>query len=255
MEFFKWLGSDNMEKVAELINFWWNNNFFPATKLETYIASIYKKGDPENQVNYRPISLLTAVYKIYTSLIQERLANAVDNDLQETQYGFRKARSTVTPLACIRIILEKTEATKHPLFLVFLDWEKAFDRMKQPKLIEALYRMNIDEKFINAIKNIYKHPKFAVKIGNHQSGWKTQERGIRQGCPLSPYLFLIVMTVMFRDIHEGLNLTRGTLGHINFTQLLYADDTALITTNKNAMNRLVNIIEINATYFGLNFNK
>lgn len=47
MEFFKWLDSDNMEKVAVFINDWWNNNFFPATKLEAYIASIYKKGDPQ----------------------------------------------------------------------------------------------------------------------------------------------------------------------------------------------------------------
>jgi len=138
---------------------------------------------------------------------------------------------------------------------VFLDWEKAFDKIEQPKLIEALYRMNVNEKHINAIKNLYNHPKFAVKMGNQQSSWKTQDRGIRQGCPLSPYLFLIVMTVMFRDIHEGLNLTRGTLEHINFTELLYADDTALRTSNKNAMNRLINKIEVNAKYFGLNFNK
>jgi len=255
MEFYKWLNEENLEKVADLINYWWNNNYFPAEKLEAYIASIYKKGDPKNQANYRPISLLTSIYKIYTSLIQKRLAAAIDNDLQETQYGFRKARSTVIPLACIRRIMEKAEATKHPLFLVFLDWEKAFDQIEQPKLIESLYRMNVDEKYINAIKNLYNHPKFAVKIGNHKSNWKTQDRGIRQGCPLSPYLFLIVMTVMFRDIHDGLNLTRGTLEHINFTELLYADDTALITSNKNAMNRLIARIEKHANYFGLNFNK
>lgn len=141
-------------------------------------------------------------------------------------------RSTVIPLACIRRTMEQAEATKHQLFLVFLDWENAFDKIKQPKLIESLYRMNVNDKYINAIKNIYNRPKFAVEMGNQQSSWKTQDRGIRQGCPLSPYLFLIVLTVMFRDIHEGLNLTRGTLEHINFTELLHADDTALITSNK-----------------------
>jgi len=125
MEFFKWLDAQDLAKVVELLNYWWNNNYFPANKLEAYITSIYKKCVPKNQANYILMSLLTAIYKKYTSLIQKRLANAIDNDLQETQYGLRKARSKVIPLACIRRIMEQAEATKHPLFLVFLDWGKS----------------------------------------------------------------------------------------------------------------------------------
>jgi len=254
-EFFTWLDDTNLNRVLRLINFWWENGSFPEDKLRAYIASIYKKGDPKLQENYRPISLLCSIYKIYAALIQTRLAEAVDGDLQQTQYGFRKSRSTVIPLACVRRILERAEASQDPCFLVFLDWEKAFDRISQSKLIESLVRMDIPDQYIAAIKSLYNNPNFAVRVGTEQSEWRTQRRGIRQGCPLSPYLFLILMTVMFRDVHDELNMTRGTLDPLNFTELLYADDTILITNNLNAMNRLLAKVEEHATYYGLSFNK
>ena len=63
------------------------------------------------------------------------------------------------------------------------------------------------------------------------------------------------MTVIFRDVHDGLNLSRGTLDGLSFTELLYADDTVLITNNVNAMNRLLRNVEKCARYHGLSFNK
>ncbi len=133
-----WLDGNNRTRVLLLINKWWAEAKFPEDKLQAYIASIYKKGDPKKQENYRPISLLTSIYKVYTALLQIRIAKAIDDDIFETQFGFRKAKSTSNPIGCIKRILERAEGTKHPIFLVFLDWEKAFDRIKQDKLIESL---------------------------------------------------------------------------------------------------------------------
>ena len=151
--------------------------------------------------------------------------------------------------------MDKAEATKNPLCLTFIDWAKAFDRIKQNKLIEALGRMSIPEKIIKAIESLYNEPEFRVKIDGKTSEWKTQNSGIRQGCPLSPYLFNIAMTVIMRDVHDGLNLKRGTIDTIDFNELMYADDTALVTNNTNAMNRLLERIETRANSFGLHFNK
>jgi len=255
IEFFKWLDEPNVNRVLNLINFWWASGAFPADKLKAHVASLYKKGDPKKQENYRPISLLNSIYKLYAGLLQVRIAAAIDSDLQKTQYGFRKNRSTSVPVACVKRVLERAEATHNPLFLVFLDWEKAFDRIKQDKLMEALSRMGFPPCYINAIQSLYNNPTFCVKIGEFESTWRTQHRGIRQGCPLSPYLFIILMTVMFRDIHDELDLRRGRLEGLDFSELLYADDTALITNNVNAMNRFLGKIEVHAAYYGLNFNK
>ena len=187
--------------------------------------------------------------------MQRRLASAIDHDLQPTQFGFRAARSTSIPITCIKRVVEKAYASQDPAILVFLDWEKAFDRIRQDKLMECLERMNVDPKMIKAIRSLYSDPTFAVEIGTKTSEWYKQERGIRQGCPLSPYLFLIVMTVLCKDVHAELNLSRGILHPLGYSELRYADDTVLITNNVNAMNRLLEKIEHHAAYYGLKFNQ
>lgn len=114
--------------------------------------------------------------------------------------------------------------------------------------------MDIPEKYCTAIESIYTLPQFRVKIRDSCSEWQLQSTGIRQGCPLSPYLFIILMTVLFRDVHDGMNLAQQTIDGIDFTELLYADDTALITTTAPSMNKLVAKIDKCAAYFGLHFN-
>ena len=255
IELFKLLDDENLQWVLDICNSWWDESDFPNHLLRALIASIFKKGDPKKQQNYRPISLLNIVYKIYAALLRDRLMEAVDEDAQRTQYGFRRSRSTSEPVHCVKRIVEAACSSQEPVFLVFLDWEKAFDRVRQDKLLEALERLEVDQKMIKAIQSLYNKPQFAVNIGGKKSEWKTQTRGIRQGCPLSPYLFVLLMTVLFRDVHKDLNLTRGVWGPISFTELLYADDTVLVTNNVNAMNRFIAKIESQAAYYGLQFNK
>ena len=149
--------------ILEICNGYWNTGTLPTEKLKAYVASIYKKGDPLKASNYRPITLLDSIYKIYTGMIQVILAEAVDLDISRLQFGFRRAKSTSTPIACIRRLIDRAEASKNPLCLTFLDWEKAFDRIRQDKLIEALERMKIPNKFITAIKSIYRPNIFSQK--------------------------------------------------------------------------------------------
>ena len=133
------------------------------------------------------------------------------------------------------------------LTMVLLDWEKAFDKLDHEKMHEALERMNIPEKYSNIIRQIYKNPTFIIEIDGQKSNWKQQQTGIRQGCPLSPYLFLIVMTVMFHDIHKDEELEEelaenqviGAMIH----ELLYADDTIIYSRNPETLTKLLQKIQ------------
>ena len=129
--------------------------------------------------------------------------------------------------------------------MVLLDWEKAFDKVKHDKLFEALYRMNVPDKFNNVIKALYRTPTFKVELENMESQWTRQQTGIRQGCSISPYLFLIVMTCLFHDIHEGdkLKLAEQRVIGMETDEILYADDTICVTQDEKAMNRLLKAIE------------
>ena len=98
---------------------------------------------------------------------------------------------------------------------------------------------------------------FKVERDGRESHWKEQQTGIRQGCPLSPYLFLIVMTVMFHDIHEGdaQRLKQHRVEGTSFDEILYADDTICLSTDTKAMNKLLASIETESAKYGMQLNK
>ena len=110
------------------------------------VVTLYKKGNVEDPSNYRPISLLQALYKIYASIIQTRLADKIEEQIWSTQFGFRAKHSTAEALFITRRIQDFYEASGDKFFMLFLDWEKAFDKVDQVMLIEAIKRLNIPEK-------------------------------------------------------------------------------------------------------------
>lgn len=230
-----------LKELLKLLNEWWQNETVPIELTQANIASIYKKGNTERQEHYRPISLLNIFYKIIASILKQRIEQGIDTELQSTQYGFRKNKSTSQALHCIRRIQENTERGHTKINLILLDWEKAFDKIYNEKLFEAMERMG------------YQNPQFRVKICEHMSDWKNQETGIRQGCPLSPYLFLIVMTVLFKDLHADDHL--GTIRHrqanCNMDEVLYADDTILISPDTRTINKYLAELEQAAILYRL----
>ena len=147
--------------------------------------------------------------------------------------------------------------TRTKTLLVLLDWEKAFDKVLHEQLFSALHRMNVPNKIVNVIKAIYHNSTLRVEMEGIQSDWAKQYTGIRRGCTLSPYLFIILMTCLFHDIHE--RDKTSTADHrvdgMEADEVLYADDTICVSENKEAMNRRLTVTETEGGNYGLRLNK
>ena len=257
MEVFKEMDDKCIQEILKLINQWWKEEDIPEETLRARVVLIYKKGDTGLYENYRPISLLNSIYKIYAAIIQKRLSKTLDKYLQSTQYGFRKDKSTADAIQIIRRVAEHGQQTSNKLHMVLLDWEKAFDKVDRDKLMESLERMSVNKKYINIIKSLYKDTLFKIEIEGISSKWMAQETGIRQGCPLSPYLFLIVMTTMFIDAKKDIQtkLCTQRVPGADFDEVMYADDTILISESTKTMNLFIKQIEIKGREYGLKLNK
>ena len=138
------------------------------------------------------------------------------------------------------------EAAGKQLLVTLLEQEKAFYKVDQDKLLEALTRLSIPDKLLAAIQSLYTNQRFRSTDTLGNSDWKKQSSGKRHGCPLSPLLFVCLTTVLFHDMYDDPQV-RARTGNwhdqFNITDVLFADDTLLIASTTVAMNALRAAIE------------
>ena len=169
----------------------------------------------------------------------------------QTQFGFRPGSGTREGIFCFNILAQKHIEVNQDLFTCFIDYSKAFDRVHHDQLINCLEKIGIDGKDIRVIANLYWHQKAAIRIQNELSPFTPIERGVRQGCVLSPYLFNIYTEFVFRESNdlEGINI-HGE----NINNLRYADDTALIANTEAKLQSIVDKVREESSKAGLDMN-
>ena len=139
--------------------------------------------------------------------------------------------------------------------LLALDWAKAFDSMSPAALTVCLQRFGLPEKFLNIVSAIYEDRRFTVRDSGRESASKEQKVGVSQGCPLSPFLFSILMTILMHDARkkleeQGWQLSQELLCH----ELLYADDTLIIDSDKDVVHAYMMAISEIGKSLGLSLN-
>ena len=168
-----------------------------------------------------------------------------------SQYGFRPKRGCCDALMVIRRMIDAAHESKHEgLMMVFLDWAKAFDRMKTDTLLLALTRFGFPSKVVNIIGAIYRERRFFVQDHSGTSSLFSQRAGIAQGCPLSPFLFILVQSVMFHDIYNLLHLDPEP-PFVVTREVLYADDTLLMSSSPQNLQALLNAVVAEGAKYGL----
>jgi hypothetical protein len=140
---------------------------------ETFRARIVliHTGNTSDMNNYRPISLLNSIYKIFASILQQRLDQGLEPHLQPTQSGFRANKSPACAIHYIRKVGDTGERTGQQTHLVLLGWEKAFDNISREGVFSAMKRMEVPDKLTQLTKFLYNNMPFYIEIDGHASEW------------------------------------------------------------------------------------
>ena len=129
-EIFKEMSTVNIAELTAVLNAWWRDPDNTDEEVwQANVVLIFKKHNSEDLNNYRPTSLLNAIYKILAMIIKTRLERGMEKHIQRTQYGFRKNKGTAEAIHCIRRLIEQAEQTGSKTILLLLDWEKTFDKV------------------------------------------------------------------------------------------------------------------------------
>ena len=220
-----------------------NPNYLPQQWKNGIIKLLYKKGDRRELGNWRPITLLTTTYKILTGLIQKRMNLIIPKLIHANQKGFVQNRYILDNVLTVKLIREINEEG----YIVFLDGEKAFDRVNHNLILETFKKLKFDYRFILIIKSIIGGSS-RIFIRNSFSNELQISNGVRQGDTLSPTLFILVIESLAENIRrdkncKGLNISKNHMIKI----LLYADDISLFPKGKLSlfyMNKQVDLYNI-----------
>ena len=153
---------------------------------EAKMTTLHRKGDMEDIKNYRPITLLSHMYKLFTWILQKEMEKVLDENQQREQDSFRKGFPTVDHLQTINQLMEKCNEINRPLCIRYIDYEKAFDSTEHEAIFKALITIGINETYITIIEEIYTGVTARVYMDNEVTENITLLRGPRQEDPISP---------------------------------------------------------------------
>ena len=232
------------EKLLEMYNNIMISGQTPDSWKEGDIALILKKPPNTNINNYRPITLISCVSKLWTKIMAKRISKSIEVEdiIGPEQNGFRPNRSCSDNTFILNTLLELNKSRKKLSYLLFVDLKEAYDRVDRNILFAKLKQLNFPERFITLLTSYYFQDNVSTSSTGARSKTQYQQRGLRQGCNLSSVLFIIYVSELARRIRSsghGVRLDSGEVIGI----LLFADDIILIADNTDSINALRAILE------------
>jgi len=260
----------------DLLNFF--AEFFHNGKLtkglnSTFIALIPKVDNPQRVADFRPISLVSSVYKILSKVLANRLRLVVGNVVSDSQSAFIKGRQILDEILIANELVDDSKCTKKDLLLFKVDFEKAYDSVNWGYLEEVMAKMNFPRVWRSWIMECVTTATTSVLVNGCPIDEFNFERGLRQGDPLSSFLFLLAaegLNVMMSAVVTTRLFTPYIIGAhepVLVSHLQFADDTLLIDikswANVRAMKAVLLLFEVvsglkvnshKSMLFGMNVN-
>ena len=226
------------------------------------IIPVPKSGDLSKTDNYRGISLICIIAKMYNRLILNPIRSVIDIRLRVNQNGFRPKRSTVAQILTLRRIIEGVKANNIEAVMTFIDFKKAFDSIHRGKMMRILKRYGIPPNLLQAFEMMYTNTKAKVVSPDGGTEMFDITTGVLQGDTLAPFLLIIVLDyamskAMAGKEELGFTITpRRSRRHpkVVLADLDFADDIALLSDEIAQAQELLLTVEKECKKVGLVLN-
>jgi len=255
LELYEFLGNDILKVVEDSRT----SGRLPASFNSTFIALIPKIDNPSSLDDFRPISLCNCIYKVISKIIARRIKRILSSNISMEQFGFLKGRQIHEAIGVAQEGLHSMKTGKIKGAVLKIDLSKAYDKVNWLFLRLLLTHLGFNIDFIRWIMSCISTVSFAVLINGSASPFFHSERGLRQGCPLSPLLFLLVAEGLSRAIDDARR--NGTFSGIriasNFqiTHLLFVDDVLIFCSgSRRDAETLKDILNLFSKATGMEFN-
>jgi len=201
VEVWKCLGEKAIDFLAGLFNRVLECERMPEEWRKSVLVPIFKnKGDVQSCSDYRGIKLMSHTMKLWERIVEARLRETVE--ICEQQYGFMPRKSTTDAIFALRMLIEKYRDGQKELHCVFVDLEKAYDRVPRDELWHCMRKAGVTEKYVRVIKDMYDRCRTVVRCAVGLTEEFKVEVGLHQGSALSPFLFAIVMDQLSADVRQ-----------------------------------------------------
>ena len=188
--------------LVNIFNYIFESGTYPQEWLKGIIASIPKKGYLTDANNYRGITIMSVFAKLFSIILNNRLVKFAENSSQfnDFQYGFREKRSTTD---CLFILHNMIKCTLDILYCTFVDFKAAIDLVTREELSYKLQCFGVSNKIVDIIKSMYTCVKLCIRQFSSLSDFFNSNVGVKQGEPLSPFLFLLYINDLADELRCG----------------------------------------------------
>ena len=258
-DFYKDCELELVPTLISLYNQLLNGAEMPASFADSLIIPLRKKGDSDNAMDYRPISLLQSSYKIFAKILAVRVQAGLDNMIGATQQGFVHARLLERSVVLMQAMLQQAyEDEKQSIddapAVVLLDFMKAYDTLDRNFILLALKKFGFSTEFVRLIDKMHQGTTAQFSVNGELSDPNPVLSGIRQGCPLAPLLFIIAAEVLALMIDQnrfltGISLPGSSSGPVKMSA--FVDDSAVFLRRGAECPHLLRLLEDFKTLSGL----
>ena len=247
------------EHLLTLFNKIFETQSYPTEWSKSLIYPLHKKGNLSNAQNYRGISLLNVISKIFTGILFDRLTHWSDMNVHipESQAGGRKGYSTIDNIFCLQSLIQKYLTKKCGRFYVlFIDFSRAYDSIQRSKLWELLIQKGLKGNILNMLQAMHTNVLAAVRTNkNNITDYFHCTNGVKQGCILSTLLFSLYVSKLESILRvSGLPGIQVLPNDVDVFLLMYIDDICIFSDNILDLQKKINLLETYCTEWGLRVN-